>query len=74
MVEIKLYEDDKTSALNHNQDPSRVMVVPSIDIDNRRRILTVPSVNGKELLSFYFLQYYQESGTFYFYKVDEKTN
>ena len=74
MVEIYLYEDDKKSIVNHNQEPFRVMIVPTLDIDNRRRIFTVPSVDGKELISFYFLEYSHDSGRFYFYKVDKKTN
>lgn len=75
MVEIRLFKDDKDSALSYNQEPFRIMIVPALDIDNRRCIFTVPSVNGKELISFYFLQYSsQESGVIHFYKVDERTN
>ncbi len=73
MVEIKLYKDDETSVLNHKLEPFRIMVVSSIDIDNLRRIFTVPSIDGKELISFYFLQYSHDSNLFCFYKVDEKT-
>ena len=74
MVEIRLYKDDKDSALSHNQEPFRIMIVPTLDIDNSRCIFTVPSINGKELISFYFLQYTQVSEVFYFYKVDERIN
>jgi hypothetical protein len=74
MVEIKLYKDDKDSVLSYNQEPFRIMIVPALDIDTHRCIFTVPSVNGKELISFYFLQYsFQDSGV-HFYKVDERTN
>lgn len=73
MIEIYLFEDDKKSILNHNQEPFRVMIVPTLDIDNKRRIFTVPSADGKELISFYFLEYSHNSSLFCFYKVDEKT-
>lgn len=73
MIEIHLYEDDKKSIANHNQEPFRVMIAPALDIDNKRRIFTVPSVDGKELISFYFLEYSHDSSIFCFYKVDEKT-
>ena len=74
MVEIRLYKDDKDSALSCSQEPFRIMIVPTLDIDNSRCIFTVPSINGKELISFYFLQYTQVSEVFYFYKVDERIN
>lgn len=74
MVEIHLYEDDKKSIASHNQEPFRVMIVSALDIDNKHHIFTVPSVDGKELISFYFLEYSHDSGLFCFYKVDEKTN
>lgn len=74
MVELRLYEDDKKSIASHSQEPFRVMIVPALDIDNKRRIFTVPSLDGKKLISFYFLEYSHDSNLFCFYKVDEKTN
>lgn len=73
MVEIRLYEDDEKSVLSHKLEPFRVMVVSSININNLRRIFTVLSVDGKELISFYFLSYSHDSNLFCFYNVNEKT-
>ena len=69
MVEIRLYKDEKTYA----QDPFRIMVIPVVDIDAEHGILTVPSIDGKETFSFYFVEYVRtKTATFSFYKVDAK--
>lgn len=71
MVEVRLYKDEK----NYAQNPFRTMVVPVVDIDAESGILTVPSLDGKETFSFYFVEYVRnEATTFSFYKVDKKTN
>ena len=49
------------------------MVIPVVDIDAESGILTVPSLDGKETFSFYFVEYVRnEATTFSFYKVDKK--
>lgn len=50
------------------------MVVSSISINNRHRIFTVLSVDGKELINFYFLEYSHDSNLFCFYNVRWKDN
>lgn len=57
MVEIKFFKTLKSKDESATQEPFRQMVVPFADLDMERKIITVPTIDGKDVLQFYFVEF-----------------
>ena len=67
MVEVNLFNLGKEA----DQKPSLIIVAPIIEISVDRGVLQVPSLDGKEINSWYFVEYEKDGSTYKFYQVDK---